>query len=128
MRRRNGCSIRRSRCSFCSQEQTIAELLAPAGYATGCLGKWHLGGADFGPREQGFDWAFAGKPNTQPSAEEGGKGEYALTEMAEQFIDTNKDRPFFLYLAHDNPHVPLAAKAELVGEARRRPSTRSTRR
>ena len=38
--------------------------------------------------------------------------------MAEQFIDTNKDRPFFLYLAHDNPHVPLAAKPELVEKHR----------
>jgi arylsulfatase A-like enzyme len=96
------------------QEETIAELLKPAGYTTGCLGKWHLGGAEFGPKEQGFDWSFDGRPVTTPSATEGGKGEYALTEMAEQFIDTNKDRPFFLYLAHDSPHVPLAAKAELV--------------
>lgn len=100
------------------QEETIAEYLRAAGYTTGCLGKWHLGGAGFGPREQGFDWAFPGKPVTKPSVYEGGKGEYALTEMAEQFIDTNKDRPFFLYLAHDNPHVPLAAKAELVAKHR----------
>ena len=96
------------------QENTIAKLLKPAGYVTACLGKWHLGGEGFGPREQGFDWSFAGKPVTKPSETEGGKGEYALTELAEQFIDTNKDRPFFLYLAHDSPHVPLAAKAELV--------------
>jgi arylsulfatase A-like enzyme len=98
------------------EEQTIAEMLRPAGYTTGCLGKWHLGGAGFGPKEQGFDWAFAGQPATKPSATEGGKGEYTLTEMAEQFIDTNKDRPFFLYLAHDSPHIPLAAKPELVAK------------
>lgn len=98
------------------QEQSIAKLLKPAGYVTGCLGKWHLGGEGFGPKEHGFDWSFPGKPVTKPGANEGGKGEYALTEMAEQFIDTNKDRPFFLYLAHDCPHVPLAAKAELVAK------------
>ncbi|MEA3208005.1 MAG: arylsulfatase [Chthoniobacter sp.] len=95
-------------------EKTIAELLKPAGYVTGCFGKWHLGGPGLGPKEQGFDWAVAGIPVTTPSATEGGKGEYALTEAAEQFIDAAKDRPFFLYLAHDSPHVPLAAKPELI--------------
>jgi arylsulfatase A-like enzyme len=96
------------------EEQTIAEVLKEAGYATGCVGKWHLGGAGFGPKEQGFDFFHAGRPNTEPSATEGGKGEYDLTEKAEQFLTANKDRPFFLYLAHNNPHVRLAAKAELV--------------
>ena len=40
--------------------------------------------------------------------------EYELTEQAEKFIEENKDRPFFLYLAHNSPHVPLAAKPELI--------------
>ena len=56
----------------------------------------------------------AGNANTAPSATEGGKGEYDLTRSSLQFIDDNKDRPFFLYLAHNNPHVPLGAKPELV--------------
>ena len=96
------------------EEQTIAELLKPAGYVTACIGKWHLGGKGFGPKEQGFDVVHPGKANTQPSETEGGKGEYDLTTVAERFITENKDRPFFLYLPHNNPHIPLAAKPELV--------------
>ncbi|MBY0523285.1 MAG: sulfatase-like hydrolase/transferase [Gemmataceae bacterium] len=95
-------------------EKTIAELLKPAGYATACVGKWHLGGKGALPTDRGFDIYFPGEANTKPSADEGGKGEYQLTQRAEKFIEENKDRPFFLYLAHNNPHVPLGAKPELV--------------
>jgi arylsulfatase A len=96
------------------KENTIARLLKEAGYTTACIGKWHLGGAGFGPEKFGFDVVHAGKADTTPSATEGGKGEYDLTRSALQFMDDNKDRPFFLYLAHNNPHVPLGAKPELV--------------
>ncbi len=96
------------------EEKTIAEYLKEAGYVTGCIGKWHVGGKGFGPLEQGFDSYHAGKPNTQPSATEGGKGEYDLTAAAERFIETNRNRPFFLYLAHNSPHIPYAAKTNLV--------------
>jgi arylsulfatase A-like enzyme len=95
-------------------EKTLAELLAPAGYVSGCVGKWHLGGAKFGPREQGFSFYHPGRGNTTPSETEGGKGEYDLTRAAEAFIDKHKDRPFFLYLCHHNPHIPLAARPKLV--------------
>jgi arylsulfatase A-like enzyme len=94
------------------EEATIAELLRDSGYATACIGKWHLGGAGFGPKEQGFDFAFAGQPNTKPSATEGSKGEYELTAQAEQWMEKQKDRPFFLYLAHNTPHIPFAATDE----------------
>src|SRR6478609_3368320 len=40
------------------EEVTLAEVLRGAGYATGIFGKWHLGGAGFGPKEQGFDVSF----------------------------------------------------------------------
>lgn len=96
------------------EEVTIAESLKAAGYATGCVGKWHLGNQGFGPKEQGFDFVHTGQANTKPSATEGGKGESDLTAAAEKFIADHKDRPFFLYMPHNNPHVPLAAKAELV--------------
>src|SRR5205814_4210379 len=81
-----------------------------------CIGKWHLGGAKFGPDKQGFDFVHPGKANTTPSATEGGKGEYDLTRAAEEFVAANKERPFFLYLAHNSPHIPLAAKPELVAK------------
>jgi arylsulfatase A-like enzyme len=96
------------------EEQTIADYLRDAGYATACVGKWHLGGKGFGPAEQGFEYVHAGRANTVPSATEGGKGEYDLTAHAIEFIEKSHDRPFFLYLAHNNPHIPLAAKPELV--------------
>ena len=96
------------------EHTTLAEHLKSAGYATACIGKWHLGGVGFGPKEQGFDVVHAGKPNTSPNADEGGKGEYDLTARAIDFVRANKDKPFFLYLPHNNPHIPLAAKPELI--------------
>lgn len=94
------------------EEITVAELLRDAGYATACIGKWHLGGAGFGPKEQGFDFVFTGEPKTVPTAEEGSKGEFGLTAEAEKFMEANKDRPFFLYLPHNSPHIPFAARPE----------------
>jgi arylsulfatase A-like enzyme len=96
------------------EEKTLAEYLKEAGYATACIGKWHLGGAGFGPNEQGFDYVHAGRANTEPSATEGGKGEYDLTSHALKFIEENKERPFFLYLPHNTPHIRLDAKPELI--------------
>lgn len=98
------------------EHTTVAEHLKSAGYATACIGKWHLGGAGFGPKEQGFDVVYAGKANTPPNADEGGKGEYDLTAHAIDFVRANKDKPFFLYLSHNNPHIPLAAKPELIAK------------
>jgi arylsulfatase A-like enzyme len=98
------------------KEKTVATLLKEAGYTTACVGKWHLGGAGFGPEMHGFDMVHSGKANTPPSETEGGKGEYDLTRHALQFMDDCKRRPFFLYLAHNNPHIPLGAKPELVSK------------
>jgi arylsulfatase A-like enzyme len=96
------------------EEVTIAERLKAAGYATACIGKWHLGGKGFLPTDQGFDVYFPGKANTKPTESEGGKGEFELTARAEQFIEENKGRPFYLYLPHNNPHIPLAAQAPRI--------------
>jgi arylsulfatase A len=94
--------------------RTIAELLRAIGYRSACIGKWHLGGKGALPTDRGFDLYHRGKALTEPSATEGGKGEYELTARAEKFIEDNKDRPFFIYLAHNNPHVPLVAKEALI--------------
>ncbi len=96
------------------EELTLGELFGKAGYRTGCIGKWHLGGKGFLPNDQGFDVVFTGRANTVPSATEGGKGEYELTRTAMQFVEENRERPFLLYLAHNTPHIPLAAKSELL--------------
>ncbi len=96
------------------EQLTIAELLHDAGYATGLFGKWHLGGAGFGPHEQGFDTVLMPPANTTPSPTEGGKGEYAITNAAVAFIEANKERPFFCYIAHNSPHIPLGAREDLI--------------
>src|SRR5687767_287097 len=97
------------------EETTLAEHLRTAGYATAMIGKWHLGGARFAPGDQGFDVYHPGQATTKPSEVEGGKGEYDLTAAAERFIDAHRQRPFFLCLAHNNPHIPFGtARPALV--------------
>ena len=97
------------------ETSTMAEVFRDAGYATACIGKWHLGGAGYGPEKQGFETVYAGRANTTPSAEEGGKGEFDLTARAESFIEANRERPFLLYLAHNSPHIPYSARPEHAG-------------
>ncbi len=113
------------------EEVTIAEALRAAGYATCHIGKWHLGYEERWPDKQGFDVNIGGyhrgqppsyfSPHNIPSLEDGPKGEYLTDrEAAEacQFIESNKDRPFFLYLPHYGVHTPLQAKKELIDEYR----------
>ncbi|MGD0094452.1 MAG: sulfatase [Planctomycetota bacterium] len=92
------------------EEKMLSNYFKEAGYVSAAIGKWHVGGKGFGPLEHGFDVYHAGHANTQPSATEGGKGEYDLTAFAEQFIEANKDRPFLVYLAHNAPHIPYDAQ------------------
>jgi arylsulfatase A-like enzyme len=109
------------------QETTIAEALKEAGYATGLIGKWHLGGAGYLPEAQGFDVNIGGSGAGSPSSyfspyhmakiADGPKDEYLtdrLTEEAVKFISENARQPFFLYLAHYGVHVPLQAPRPLV--------------
>ncbi|HWA97192.1 MAG TPA: sulfatase-like hydrolase/transferase [Pirellulales bacterium] len=105
------------------EEVTIAEVLRGAGYATGLFGKWHLGKEGFGPEQQGFDIAFMPPANTEPTLDragngEGGKGEFAITAAAEKFIEDNRDQPFFCYVPHNNPHIPLGATPWLIEKNR----------
>jgi arylsulfatase A-like enzyme len=117
------------------EEVTLAEALKAAGYATGHIGKWHLGGAGFGPRQQGFDRNVAGDQTGSPRSyfapfkdaqgrfmpglEKAPDGEYLtdrLTSEAEKFIEANRARPFFLYFAHYAVHIPLRAKQEMIAK------------
>ncbi|MGD9644841.1 MAG: sulfatase-like hydrolase/transferase [Pirellulales bacterium] len=100
------------------EEVTLAELLKQAGYATGLFGKWHLGGPGFTPQDQGFDVAVSPPATNKPTLEAGGKGEFAITAAASKFIEDCRDRPFFCYVPHNNPHIPISAAPELVEKNR----------
>jgi arylsulfatase A-like enzyme len=100
------------------EEVTLAELLKNAGYATGLFGKWHLGEGRFGPKAQGFDVVVSPPANTDLTQDMGGKGEFLITAAAEEFIEQHRDGPFFCYVPHNNPHIPLAAAPELVEKHR----------
>ncbi len=97
-------------------DKMISEYFKDAGYVSAAIGKWHVGGRGFGPLEQGFDFYHPGQANTQPSATEGGKGEYDLTAAAVEFIEANRERPFLVYLAHNAPHIPYAAQPARIAE------------
>jgi arylsulfatase A-like enzyme len=112
------------------EEVTLAEALKPAGYATGFIGKWHLGpGEEYWPKSQGFDVNIGGcsrgsppsyfAPYRIPTMEEGPQGEY-LTDRhaadAEKFLDAHRDEPFLLYLSTYAVHTPLQSKAELAAK------------
>ena len=127
-------------------ETTIAEVLKQRGYATGASGKWHLGDRpEWMPLAQGFD-EYLGLPYSNdmwpyhPQAKPGAypklplyEGEKVIdadvtpddqrqlttryTERAVAFIERNKDRPFFFYLAHSMPHVPLHVSEKFAGKS-----------
>lgn len=123
-----------------SEVHILPELLKSAGYRTGIIGKWHLGGGASAPDQRGFDAVFGagemGGPSTYfspyhlPHVDEGPQGEY-LTERlgreAVRFLQTAPpQQPFFLYLAHYAVHLPLQAPADAVADcaARVQPQAR----
>jgi len=93
---------------------TIPEALGQGGYASACIGKWHLGGkSPYRPVDRGFDVAFERNHRGHFSKE----GEYLtdrLTDEAIKFIEANKSGPFFLYLPHHAVHTPIQAKEQLI--------------
>lgn len=121
---------------------TFAERLKEAGYSTGYIGKWHLGGEGGIPSNQGFDdsriageagatnsyfYPFHLTKNGQHKENEafpvvpGKDGEYLtdrLTDEAVDFIRKNKEKPFLLMLAHYAVHTPFQGPEEMVKEAR----------
>ena len=122
------------------EEVTLAEALKANGYATGIIGKWHLGGVGFDPTKQGFDANVAGdstggprsyfapyanKAGSMPGLENAPDGEYLtdrLAAEAEKFLEANRAKPFFLYLPHYAPHIPLAAKKDVIAKYPSQPS------
>ena len=121
-------------------ELTIAELLKTNGYATACIGKWHLGfEPQFLPRRRGFDFYFGLLHNLDPVEtiyfeREGGvplmRDEAMVrrimdpaeltklyTDEAIAFIERNQRQPFFLYLPHTMLHLPLGVSAEFKGQS-----------
>ena len=111
-------------------EITVAEALKERGYATAMIGKWHLGSTlAHLPTEHGFD-SYFGISNgnqtflllrgTTPVKDPPGLDQLtrAYTEEAVTIIrDAARERPFFLYLAHRLPHVPLEPAPEFLGRS-----------
>jgi len=127
-------------------EVTLAELLKEKGYATGIFGKWHLGDAqDALPLQHGFDEYYGIPFSNDMWPNHPGQGKYfnfdplplynkneviatlddqtelttQLTEKSVAFIEKNKDQPFFLYVPHPQPHVPLFVSDKFKGKSKR---------
>jgi arylsulfatase A-like enzyme len=115
------------------EEFTLAEALKAKGYRTGIFGKWHLGNAEAGPLNQGFDiqvpsWnGCCPKGGYHPPYKmqglkiEGEPDVYLtdrLTSLALDFMGQGTDQPFFLYLSHFSVHDPIQGRKDLVEKYR----------
>ncbi len=121
------------------EEITIADVLKAQGYATACIGKWHLGDqTEFLPTRQGFDYYY-GIPysNDMGTSKNTNRPPLPLlrnervieapvdqntitkryTEEAIRFITANRDKPFFIYLPHAMPHNPVHASDRFRGKS-----------
>lgn len=128
----------KSTIGISSKEITMAEMLKGQGYATACIGKWHLGWQkEFLPTRHGFDYYYGlpfsndmkyGEQHLAPLIRNEEVIEHpavqeSLTERytAEtiEFITKHKDEPFFVYLPHTFPHTPLHASERFAGKSAR---------
>ncbi len=129
-------------------ETTLAEVVKTKGYATCAVGKWHLGSKpQFLPTRHGFDEYFglpysndmwphhpqakrSAYPNLpvyendkviddEVTTEDQNQLTTRYTERAVSFIQRSKGKPFFLYLAHSMPHVPLHVSDKFRGKSQR---------
>ena len=129
-----------------SSETTMAEMLKANGYKTAIFGKWHLGHhPEFMPNRHGFDeffgipysndmWPY--HPQQGPifnfpdlplyenetvidTLTEQSQLTTQITERSVDFINRNKDNPFFLYVPHPQPHVPLFVSEKFKGKSKR---------
>ena len=112
------------------KEWTFAEAMKSAGYKTGLMGKWHLGyKPEYNPLKHGFDQfngfisgnidahSHLNRKNEQDwwqgeeLKDQPGYHTDIINDEAINFIEKNKDEPFFLYIAHGSPHSPHQARA-----------------
>ncbi len=116
------------------EEITLAELLAPAGYIAGHVGKWHLGPQGFWPTDQGFAvnmagcdlghppsyyWPYtrAGRRLPNLALTSAAQGQYLTDRLADEavaLVRQWKSRPFFLYLPTYQVHTPIEPKQAYV--------------
>lgn len=150
----SGALMPDAKMALSNEEETLPELLLQKGYATGMVGKWHLGQKQpFLPLQNGFQeyyglpysndmWPvnYDGTPVTDSSDRkfkypklpliEGNETVRIIKTLEDQseltgyytrksidFIKKNKKKPFFLYMAHSMPHVPIAASAAFRGKS-----------
>ena len=121
-------------------EITVAEVLKSQGYATMCVGKWHLGDQPkFLPTRQGFDSYFGIPYSNDMGGRKGGarpplplmQNEKVIeapvkqdtltkryTEQVVKFMTANKDKPFFVYLPHAMVHLPLHASDDFRNKSK----------
>ena len=113
------------------EEITIAEALKPYGYRSALFGKWHLGSRlEWSPMAQGFDEFFGVLHSNDMTPLELYRGEQIIenpvdqttlteryTQEAVRFIAENRNNPFFLYLPHSFPHVPLFVSPRFDGRS-----------
>lgn len=116
---------------FPNSEISIAAALKPLGYATAIVGKWHLGcRPEHLPTRHGFDYYFGIPYSNDMTPTPLLRNEQVIEEPAQQasltarytqeavkFIKDNRNRPFFLYLPHTMPHVPLAVSPTFQGKS-----------
>ncbi len=141
----NGVLFPYSKTGISSEETTISQLLKARGYATAIIGKWHLGHQEkFLPQQHGFDYHFG-----TPYSNDMNRNHYKTPEFiapplpllrngelieqdpnqaeltrryAEEsvaFMKRNKEKPFFLYITPNMPHLPLAASDKFRGKSKR---------
>ena len=112
-------------------ETTIPEVLGKT-YRSAAIGKWHLGGEGFSPKDQGFGINIGGTQAGSPAKYFGPyslpnltlePGEFLTRRLSlegDKFIRAEPKQPFFLYEAHFTVHLPLAAPPELIEKYKKR--------
>ena len=131
-----------------AERTTIAEMLKTRGYATALIGKWHLGmGKGLHPLDQGFDYWYGTKGSNDWDGPRPNYGSFKnapeskwktplyrnreelgicpqsqftqrYTKETVRLINENKDKSFFIYLAHNMPHVPVFASEDFKGKSK----------